>query len=127
MWGEYWSQSQFDSVIVGLVFTSGIDPDVTARFHSGSIPAQGGKGSNNAQYKNPDFDKLLEEGVKIFDPAARKEIYLKTQEIIRDDLVILPIFQYATVRGRKKGIEGVVPNINVKIDTWNTAAYYWDK
>ncbi len=127
MWGEYWSQSQFDSVIVGLVFTSGSDPDVTARFASDAIPAQGGRGSNNAQYKNPVMDKLLEEGGKIFDPAERKKVYLQVQEVIRDDLVILPIFQYATVRGRKEGIEGVVPNINARIDTWHAAAYYWDK
>lgn len=127
MWGEYWTQSQFDSCIVGLVFTAGIDPDVTARFHSGAIPAQGGRGSNNAQYKNPELDKLLEDGVKIFDPEARKAIYAQVQAIIRDDLVIMPIFQYATVRGRKEGIEGVVPNINTRIDTWDAAAYYWDK
>lgn len=127
MWGEYWSQSQFDSVIVGLVFTSGPDPDVIARFGSGSIPAKGGRGSNNAQYQNPDLDKLLEEGVKVFDPVARKEIYSQVQEVIREDLVIMPMFQYATVRGRKEGIEGVVPNINARIDTWNAAAYYWDK
>ncbi len=127
MWGEYWTNSKFDSVIVGLVFTSGTDPDVTARFHSGEIPAKSGRGSNNAQYQNPELDKLLDEGVQIFDPVARKEIYMKIQEVLREDLVILPIFQYATVRGRKEGIEGVVPNINVKIDTWDTAAYYWDK
>ncbi|MCQ0093461.1 peptide ABC transporter substrate-binding protein [Roseovarius sp. M141] len=127
MWGEYWTNSKFDSVIVGLVFTSGTDPDVTARFHSGEIPAKSGRGSNNAQYENPELDELLEEGVQIFDPVARKEVYMKVQEVIRDDLVILPIFQYATVRGRKDGIEGVVPNINVKIDTWNAAAYYWDE
>lgn len=127
MWGDYWTNSKFDSVIVGLVFTSGTDPDVTARFHSGEIPAKSGRGSNNAQFENPELDKLLEEGVKIFDPEARKEIYMEIQELIREELVILPIFQYATVRGRKEGIEGVVPNINVKIDTWNTADYYWDK
>lgn len=127
MWGEFWTQSQFDSVMVGVVFMVGGDPDVTSRFHSGAIPIQGGRGANNNQYVNPEVDALLEEGTRTFDPEARREIYWKVQEKIREDLPLLPIFQYTTVRGYKEGLEGIEPNINTRIDTWHAAAYYWDE
>lgn len=127
MWGEYWTQSQFDTVLVGITFMIAADPDVSSRIHSRSIAAQGGKGANNAQYKNAEVDALLDKGAREFDTEKRKEIYFKVQEIFRNDLAMLPLFQYATVRGRKAGIEGVEPNINTRIDTWQTATYYWDK
>jgi len=50
MWGEFWGQSKFDSVIVGSTYLIGADPDVTNRLHSRSIAAKGGRGSNNAQF-----------------------------------------------------------------------------
>lgn len=127
MWGDYWTQSQFDSVIVGIVFTTGADADVTVRFASDAIPAQGGRGSNTGQYQSADVDKLLEEAGRIFDQNQRKEIYARVQEIVREDLPLLPLFQYATVRGHKEGLMGIQPNINARIDTWNAAQYYWDQ
>jgi peptide/nickel transport system substrate-binding protein len=127
MWGKYWTMSEFDSVIVGIVFTTGADADVTVRFSSDAIPAQGGRGANTAQYTNPEVDELLKEAGEIFDQERRKEIYREVQQVIREDLPLLPMFQYATVRGHKEGIEGIEPNINTRIDTWNTAQYYWNK
>lgn len=127
MWGEYWTKSQFDTVIVGIIFMTGADPDVTSRFHSGAITIKGGRGANNGQYANEEVDTLLEEGGRTFDPEARRAIYNKVQEKIRADLPLLPIFQTVTVRGHKAGIEGIVPNINTRIDTWHAAAYRWKK
>ncbi|TQX84403.1 MULTISPECIES: peptide ABC transporter substrate-binding protein [unclassified Rhizobium] len=125
MWGEYWSNSKFDSVVVGLDFLTGADPDTSDYFKSTSIVAKGGSGQNTWQYANPEVDKLLTEGGQTFVPEERKKIYLKIQDIIRADLPLLPIFQYATVRGYKKGAEGIAYNVNVRIDSWNPGSWYW--
>lgn len=125
MWGEYWMKSQFDSVVVGLDFLTGADPDTSDYFKSTSIGAKGGAGQNTWQYANPEVDKLLADGGQIFVPEERKKIYLKIQEIMRADLPFLPIFQYATVRGYKKGAEGIAYNVNVRIDSWNPGSWYW--
>ena len=127
MWGDYWTQSEFDSVMVGIVFTTGADADVTVRFSSNAIPVKGGSGSNTGQYENEQVDKLLAEAGTTFDREKRKQIYQEVQQIIRADLPLLPMFQYATVRGHKEGIMGIQPNINTRIDTWNVAQYYWDQ
>jgi len=125
MWGEYWMMSQFDSVVVGLDFLTGADPDTSDYFKSTSIGAKGGAGQNTWQYSNPDVDKLLDQGGQIFVPEERKAIYLKIQDIMRADLPFLPIFQYATVRGYKNGAEGIAYNVNVRIDSWNPGSWYW--
>ena len=127
MWGEYWMQSKFDSVVVGINFLTGPDPDTSDYFLSTSINAKGGAGQNTSQYSNPEVDKLLAEGGRVFVPEERKKAYLKIQEIIRNDLPLLPIFQYATVRGRKKGMTGFTPNVNNRIDSWNVGTWYWEQ
>lgn len=125
MWGDYWMMSKFDSVVVGLNFLTGSDPDTSDYFRSSSIGAKGGSGQNTWQYANPEVDDLLTKGGAMFVPEERKKIYLKVQEIMRHDLPFLPLFQYATVRGHKSGVENVIPNINVRIDSWNVATWYW--
>ncbi|MER8466556.1 peptide ABC transporter substrate-binding protein [Mesorhizobium sp. M1396] len=125
MWGDYWMKSEFDSVVVGINFLTGSDPDTSDYLSSKSIPAKGGAGQNTWQYASPEVDKLLGSGGVEFVPEKRKQAYLKIQETVRNDLPFLPMFQYATVRGHKSGVEGVEPNINVRIDSWDVATWHW--
>ncbi|MEY9538026.1 peptide/nickel transport system substrate-binding protein [Bradyrhizobium diazoefficiens] len=125
MWGDFWVQSQFDSVIVGSSYLIGADPDVTNRLHSRSVAAKGGRGSNNAQYANPEVDALLDKGARSFDPEVRRAIYFKVQELVRRDLPFLPLYQSNAVEGLKKGINGFVPNGNTRTESWNALAWYW--
>jgi peptide/nickel transport system substrate-binding protein len=125
MWGDFWVQSQFDSVIVGSSYLIGADPDVTNRLHSRSTAAKGGRGSNTAQYANPEVDALLDKGARTFDPEARRAIYFQVQEIVRRDLPFLPLYQSNSVEGLKKGINGFVPNGNTRTESWNALAWYW--
>lgn len=125
MWGEFWTQSQFDSVIVGSSYLIGADPDVSNRLHSRSIAVKGGRGSNNAQYTNPEVDALLDKGARTFDSEARRAIYSRVQELVRRDLPFLPLYQSNAVEGLKKGINGFVPNGNTRTESWNALAWYW--
>ncbi|UXS99512.1 peptide ABC transporter substrate-binding protein [Agrobacterium tumefaciens] len=123
MWGDYWMLSKFDSVIVGLDFLTGPDPDTSDFFRSTSSASKGGSGQNTWQFVNKDVDDLLAKGGSLFVPEERKAVYLKIQEIMRKELPLLPLFQYATVRGHKQGVENVKPNVNNRIDTWNVATW----
>ncbi len=125
MWGDFWVLSQFESAMVGITYLIGADPDVTNRFHTKAIAAQGGRGSNNAQYSNPEVDRLLEEGARTFDPEKRRAIYYRVQEIVRDDLPFLPLFLYTAVYGRKAGVKGFEPNSNTRTESWHAAGWYW--
>jgi len=125
MWGEYWGMSQFDTVFVGAVFLSGSDPDSSERFHSGASAIKGGNGRNVWVYDNKEIDALFEEGGRTFTLAERRAIYTKIQAIIRRDLPILPIFQYATAFGHRAGLQGFQPNVNNRIETWNIKTWRW--
>ncbi len=125
MWGEYWMMSEFESAVVGINFLTGPDPDVSNYLHSASIPAKGGAGQNTWQYENPEVDQLLEEGGNRFTVEERREVYDRIQEIVREDLPLLPLFQYANLRGYREGLQGFEANVNVRIETWNVNTWRW--
>jgi peptide/nickel transport system substrate-binding protein len=125
IWGDYFRLSKFETVMVGVTFGIGPDPDVTDRFASTSIPAKGGSGRNTTQFANAKVDKLLREGVAEFDPVKRRAIYAAIQQEIRADLAILPMFQSASIEGIKQGLVGYTPNINVLSNCWNCGSWYW--
>ncbi len=125
MWGDFWLKSQFDSAISGVTNVIAADPDVTNRLHTKAIVAKGGKGSNTGQYSNPEVDALLEKGARIFDPEARRAIYLRVQEIVRQDLPFLPLFAATNVVGRKEGLEGFKMNANTRVASWHAAGWHW--
>ncbi|MGY4495400.1 peptide ABC transporter substrate-binding protein [Pseudomonas sp. TE3610] len=125
MWGDYWMMSKFDSVIVALNYLTAADPDTSDYFKSTSIPAKGGAGQNTWQYQSAEVDKLLAEGGAQFDPETRRATYFKLQEVVRRDLPFLPLFPFTEVRGYKAGVNNFVPNINVRIDTWNIGDWRW--
>ena len=125
IWGEFYTRSKFQSVLVSSTYMTGNDPDCSIRFASWATPAKGGSGANYYQYANPELDKQLETGATSFSREARKAAYRKAQEIIRDDLVLLPIYQPAPVEGIKEGLIGYQPNVNVSSNCWNIGSWYW--
>ncbi|WP_394886171.1 peptide ABC transporter substrate-binding protein [Mesorhizobium sp. AaZ16] len=125
MWGDFWLKSQFESAISGVTNVIAGDPDVSNRLHTKAIVAKGGKGSNTGQYSNPEVDALLDKGARTFDREARRAIYLRVQEIVRQDLPFLPLFAYANVFGRKEGLDGFEANSNARVASWYAAGWHW--
>jgi peptide/nickel transport system substrate-binding protein len=125
MFGDFWAKSQYDTAMVGITYLIASDPDVTLRFHSRAIVAKGGRGSNNAQYVNAEVDELLDKGARTFDPNARRAIYHRVQELVRNDLPFLPLFTASLVYGRRAKIKGFVPNTNTRSESWHAAGWSW--
>ncbi|PWV97803.1 peptide/nickel transport system substrate-binding protein [Hoeflea marina] len=125
IWGDFYVRSQFESLLVGTSFRTGVDPDPAARFASTAIPLKGGSGGNYMQWQNAEADALMKEGQASFDQERRREIYHRLQEIVREELPILPIWQYAPVEGYKKGLVGFAPNINQRQNAWNMGSWFW--
>lgn len=125
VWGDYFMQSKYDSVMVAWHFPAGPDPDVSVFFSSHSIPVKGGAGNNAMQYSNPQVDKLLTQGAATLDMAKREEIYMEVQSIVRGDLPLLPLFQNAVIEGTKAKLIGYSPNVNTSSNAWNVGQWYW--
>jgi peptide/nickel transport system substrate-binding protein len=125
IWGDYYNLSKYDSVMVGQNEMTGPDPDVTTYYSSKATMAKGGAGQNTMQYVNPKVDELLAEGATTLEQSKRVPIYHELQSIIRNDLPMLPIFQYARIEGTKAGLVGYAPSVYVQSNCWNIAQWYW--
>jgi peptide/nickel transport system substrate-binding protein len=125
VWGEYYTKSKYQTLMVGIQYSTGGDPDCLNRIHSKYIPAETGGGRNVLQYKNPVLDRLLEEGVKEIDRAKRRALYAKVQETMRADLPFLPIFSYARIEGVRQGVQNYKLNSATLTNTWNVFEWGW--
>ena len=116
IWGDYYNLSKYDSVMVGQDEMTGPDPDVTHLLRSKAIPAKGGAGQNTMQYVNPKVDELLAAGraQRWIRPSGCRSTS-ELQSIIRADLPMLPIFQYARIEGTKAGLIGYEPSVYVAV------------
>ncbi len=82
------------------------DPDQYNYWHSSA--AIGG-GLNAGEYKNPEVDKLLEEGRKTLDKDKRKEAYSKLRKLMADDLPELWLWYTGELRALSKQLLGLGP------------------
>jgi peptide/nickel transport system substrate-binding protein len=125
IWGDFYGQSRYESVMVGWNQMTGPDPDVTIWYSSKAIPVKGGAGQNTMEYINPKVDELLAQGATTLDRSKRAAIYREAQSIIRGDLPMLPMFQYARIEGTKANLIGYHPSIYVWSNCWNIGQWYW--
>jgi ABC-type transport system substrate-binding protein len=61
-------------------------------FASTDFPERKQNGRNRARYSNPEFDKVIEEAVRTVDKTKAKELYAKAQEIVSNDLPLMPLW-----------------------------------
>ena len=69
----------FDACILG--WSLSVDPDACEIWHSSQIE----KGFNFVSYRNPELDRLWEEGRREYDIEKRKNIYWRIHELIAED------------------------------------------
>lgn len=125
VWGEFTTQSRFDTLLVAWDPTVGLDPDYTARVHSRMIPVQHRQGSNYVQYSNSEVDRLLELGVTQADREERIRTYHRIQEILHEEVPFAA--QGGSVQGhlKRRQLQGPKPNQYVTDITWNVHEWQW--
>lgn len=117
-WLKAMASGDYDMSMVSL-FNFG-DPafGVTPQYSSTNI--QPLPYANNANYRNPVVDDLLDAGSVEIDPVKRERIYAQFQKIAMDELPILPltVLKYQTVM--RKGL------MDLPAGFWGTAAPFND-
>lgn len=71
-------------------------------FHSSQV---GGTG-NRTFFENKDVDKLLEDAKATTDQELRKDFYLKTQEILNEEVPVIPVFFTFVGSGARNDVKG---------------------
>lgn len=107
-WGVFFSdiiQGDFDLyTLSGLGI---VDPDwYTYVVHSDSFPPNG---ANRPRYHNPRIDELLDLGKVTIDQAGRAEAYKEVQEILSEELPLLPLWYEHNVVVERRGVSGFEP------------------
>ncbi len=113
---EFIDKRRFEAVILG--WSIGFDPDQYDIWHSSKT---GEKEFNFISYKNPEVDRLLEEGRRTFDIEKRKKAYFRIQEILAEEVPY--VFLYVPdalpiVHKRFKGIRPTPIGISYNLHKW---------
>ncbi len=92
--------------VFSLTWTGVVDPDIYSLIlHSKSIPPAG---ANRGRYRNPEFDRLVDQGAALFEPERRRPFYLEAQEILARDLPYISLFIKANYAVMPRELEGYV-------------------
>lgn len=105
---QYLDKAKFEAYLCGWAL--GLDPDCYLYFHSSAAVDEKGQlvGFNDVEFKNPDLDKLLEQGRTEMDQEKRKEIYVEIQKIINEELPYVFLYSNNYVAAMNKKVHGVV-------------------
>jgi peptide/nickel transport system substrate-binding protein len=77
----------------------------TSAIPGGKIPC-----CNRSRYSNPEFDKIIAEALNSTDRETARQLYLKAQEIVANDLPMLPLWYPANMVVANKRIENIKIN-----------------
>ncbi|PTX92546.1 peptide ABC transporter substrate-binding protein [Opitutus sp. ER46] len=68
-------------------------------------------GNNDTNWANPEYDRLLQAALSAPTQAARYAIYQRMDAILVDELPILPIYYWTTVRALNPKVRGYYPTL----------------
>ena len=97
------------------MYTNNSDPDPTSYLagwtsKQASAKANNWQSGNYGRYQNPEFDTIIDQLRKETDSKKRSELIIKANDILIQDVVIMPIVTRTQVTsGRSKQLKGVTP------------------
>jgi len=113
---EFIEKGNFEAVLLG--WNTGLDPDQYDIWSSTKTkPGE----LNFIHYKNPEVDKLLEEGRHTFDQEKRRRAYFRLQEILAEDQPYTFLFvpdALPAISRRFRGIKPAAAGIGYNFTKW---------
>lgn len=99
---------------IGSAFRTGWQADYPAAENYlqplyASVSADG-NGSNDGDYKNPEFDKLIDEAAAASSDEEATKLYQKAEQILFNDLPAVPLYYSNAAGVAAKGVKGFVLN-----------------
>jgi peptide/nickel transport system substrate-binding protein len=81
------------------------------------------QGGNDGRYCNPEYDATYAEVVKELDPAKRKDLFIKLNDILINDVALIPLIARDTPQAKLKGLNGPTytnfDSVLWNIQTWS--------
>ena len=94
------------------------DPDIFEyAFHSSKFPPNG---ANRSFYRNPELDRLIDEGRSSLDQQTRKGIYEQVQRILAHDLPDVNLWYWDNIVVHSRRVHGLTLNASGNYDFLKT-------
>ncbi|SDF48356.1 peptide ABC transporter substrate-binding protein [Sporolituus thermophilus] len=121
--GDVLKNRRFETAMYAWV--AGLDPDNQSLWHSKKIPsrANGYEGQNYPGWRNPEVDVLTEQGASTLDLGSRRQIYFRLQELIVQEVPVVPLYFRANIDAVKSRVVNYRPNPTPAGNLWN--AWEW--
>ncbi len=107
----------YDAVILGWTGSGAVPPDAYQIWHSTqAIPG----GSNFIAFKNDEVDRILDAYRVEFDPARRKELYDRFQEILYEEQAYTFLYSRESITTWDRRFHGVTwyPGLGTDMNEW---------
>lgn len=121
------ADTRFNADLMMFRFRS-LSPDPSAYMEGwtcASIPQKSNdwSGSNDERWCNPDYDALLEKAKTELDPAKRQEMFIQLNDMLVEDVAMIPTVWRAVALGVNKQLTGIEPtpwdSITWDIQNWH--------
>lgn len=73
--------------------------------------AESDNGNNHTGWKNADYDKLLKKSVTANDSMVRRSIFQQAEELLMEEMPVIPIYFYVSSKLVDQSVKGFKPNI----------------
>jgi peptide/nickel transport system substrate-binding protein len=123
IFGSMLSQGDFTAVMVA--FGGPVDPSPTALLASSQIPTEGNgfTGQNVYRWSDDEADRLLALQDRQIDDAERSETLARLQEVLAEEVPLIPLYQQPNTVAHVAGLEGVRVNPTQAEVFWNSAEW----
>lgn len=123
LFGELLPGRRFDSAL--YAWYVGADPDNGILWNSRNIPNQSNayKGKNYPGWRNPEVDRLIDQASRTIDIDTRRQLYYRLQELLQQDMPVIPLYFHSNIGVVKKTVLNYQPNASPSGDLWN--AWQW--
>lgn len=103
-----------DRTIDMVGFTNGLpssDPNIRPFWHTEMIPTvEEPGGFNHSGLTNPDLDDLLDAQLVEFDEAKRIDLLMQAQQIIHDEVPMIPMYDRVSIHSVSERVKGFNPS-----------------
>lgn len=108
-----------------FAWVAGVDPLNITHWHSRYIPgpSNGYTGQNYPGWRNPEVDRLTEQGAQAVDLEQRKQAYFRIQDLIAQDYPVIPLYFRASITAVRNTVVNYQPNPTPSGNLWN--AWQW--
>ncbi len=123
LFGALLVQGDFTAAMYAI--GSGLEPTVTALLASDQIPSEGNgfTGQNVYRWSDPGADRLMRLSDRTVDDAARARALAQVQEIVADQVPLIPLYQQPNAVAYTQALSGVRQNPSQAEVFWNSAEW----